>query len=152
MPRSFLLPAVLALAGVCAALPATAGPTVAPAPVHGGYPFLRDAKGRVVIYHGVNAAWKHAPYFPPSSLFGDPKSYFDEHDAGFLAEAGLTHVRLGVLFAGVMPQRGRIDAAYLDRIATIVNVLGRHGIKVLLDSTRTCTTRPSTARAFPIGR
>ncbi|HJP66796.1 MAG TPA: cellulase family glycosylhydrolase [Actinomycetota bacterium] len=133
MPRRSLVAAVLAVAGALAAIPAAAGPTPASPPIRSSYPFMRDAQGRAVFFHGVNAAWKHAPYYPPSSLFGDQKSYFDERDATFLAETGLTHVRLGVFFAGVMPERGRIDTAYLDRIAKIVNLLGRHGIKVLLD-------------------
>ena len=112
-------------------------PTVAQprsdAPVHTDAPFIRDAQGRVVFFHGVNAAWKHAPYYPPSKVYGNAKSYFDDRDARFLADAGLNHVRLGVFFSGVMPEEGVIDRRYLDRIEDLVKMLDRRGVSVMLD-------------------
>ncbi|HEX9235148.1 MAG TPA: cellulase family glycosylhydrolase [Actinomycetota bacterium] len=114
-------------------IPSNASPSIQASPVHASSPFFRDHLGRVVFFHGVNAAWKLAPYYPPSELFGDARSYFDDRDARFLASAGFNHVRLGVFFAGVMPKPGHIDTSYLDHIATIVDMLGRRGIDVLLD-------------------
>lgn len=90
--------------------------------------WMVDREGRVVILHGVNAVWKQAPYAPPDSLEG-----FTDADADWLAEHGFNAVRLGVLFAGVMPQRGVIDHAYLDRMDRIVKLLAARQIYVMID-------------------
>jgi endoglycosylceramidase len=96
-------------------------------------PFVRDGFGRVVFFHGVNAVWKLPPYYPPSRLFGDAKSYFDQRDGRWLAANGFNNVRLGVLFAGVEPKRGVFDASYLDHIQKLVEMLRSYGVTVLLD-------------------
>ena len=90
--------------------------------------WLVDAQGRVVILHGVNAVWKQAPYVAPDSVDG-----FTAADADWLAAHGFKAVRLGVLFAGVMPQPHMVDSSYLDRIDRIVKLLAARGIYVLLD-------------------
>ena len=90
--------------------------------------WLVDAQGRAVILHGVNAVWKQAPYVAPDSLDG-----FTAADADWLAAHGFNSVRLGVLFAGVMPQPHMIDSSYLDRIDRVVQLLAARGIYVLLD-------------------
>src|SRR5436190_21041271 len=74
-------------------------------------PFMRDAQGRVLILHGVNAVWKLRPYAPPNTAEG-----FTARDAAFLASNGFDVVRLGVLFAGVLPKEGVIDRDSLERI------------------------------------
>ncbi|MCX7072220.1 MAG: cellulase family glycosylhydrolase [Gammaproteobacteria bacterium] len=111
-----------------------ASPVAAPVavPAHqqlrhqGGWMVDRD--GRVVILHGVNAVWKRAPYAPPDSVDG-----FTAADADWLAEHGFNAVRLGVLFAGVMPQRGVIDHDYLDRMDRVVKLLAARQIYVMID-------------------
>jgi endoglycosylceramidase len=90
--------------------------------------WLVDGQGRAVILHGVNAVWKQAPYVAPDSLQG-----FTAADADWLAAHGFNAVRLGVLFAGVMPQPHQIDTTYLDRIDRVVKLLAARGIYVLLD-------------------
>ncbi len=90
--------------------------------------WMVDRQGRVVILHGVNAVWKRAPYSPPDSLDG-----FTAADADWLAEHGFNAVRLGVLFAGVMPQRGVIDHDYLDRMDRVVKLLASRQIYVMID-------------------
>jgi len=87
-----------------------------------------DDLGRVVMLHGVNVVWKMPPYTPPDTATG-----FGAADAEFLADNGLLGVRLGVLFAGIMPERGVVDAAYLDATDRMVRLLAEHGIRVLLD-------------------
>ncbi|HWA68040.1 MAG TPA: cellulase family glycosylhydrolase [Mycobacteriales bacterium] len=103
--------------------PATAEPQLR----HRG-PFLVDGTGRVVIIHGINAVYKRPPYVAPATRRG-----FTARDARFLAANGINGVRLGVLFAGVMPKRGVIDHRYLDRVDRIVKLLAAHHIWVLLD-------------------
>ncbi|WP_428384322.1 cellulase family glycosylhydrolase [Nevskia ramosa] len=140
--------ALLAMSLVAGAVPSTSfrtshpetlAYTAAPRPVskiklpsqdqlrhQGGW--LVDRQGRVVILHGVNAVWKHAPYTPPDSLEG-----FTAADADWLAAHGFNAMRLGVLFAGVMPQQGVIDHSYLDRIDRVVKLLAARGIYVMID-------------------
>ncbi len=90
--------------------------------------WLVDSQNRVVILHGVNAVWKQAPYVAPDSVDG-----FTADDADWLAAHGFNAVRLGVLFAGVMPQPHQIDTAYLDKIDRVVQLLAARNIYVLLD-------------------
>ncbi|TMK20517.1 MAG: glycoside hydrolase family 5 protein [Actinobacteria bacterium] len=132
-----LMLALAATAGT-AGIPAPSGPGPAP-PFRASAPFIRDAAGRVRIFHGVNAVWKLKPYYPPSTVYPSPfatsidQSYFDSRDADFLAGNGFNLVRLGVLWAGVEPQRGAFDAAYLDRVQELVRMLAARGVDVLLD-------------------
>ncbi|WP_051749199.1 cellulase family glycosylhydrolase [Nevskia soli] len=93
---------------------------------NGGW--LVDEQGRVVILHGVNAVWKQAPYVAPDSVDG-----FTAADADWLAAHGFNAVRVGVLFAGVMPQPHMVDSSYLDKIDRIVQLLAARDIYILLD-------------------
>src|SRR5207245_616626 len=61
-----------------------------------------------------------------------PKGFTDA-DAEFLAASGFNGVRLGVLFAGVMPERGVVDQGYLRAVDRVVDLLATRGIRVLLD-------------------
>ncbi|WP_293060063.1 cellulase family glycosylhydrolase, partial [Mycobacterium sp.] len=67
-----------------------------------------------------------APYEPSGEGFG-------LQDAAFLAANGFNVVRLGVQWAGVEPEPGVIDYAYLASIAQTVQTLEDHGIYVVLD-------------------
>ena len=87
-----------------------------------------DERGRVILVHGVNAVWKVPPYTPPDTAAG-----FTDADAQFLVDNGMNGVRLGVIFAGVMPERGRIDEAYLEASDRVVRLLEGHGIWVQID-------------------
>ncbi|MGH7855778.1 MAG: cellulase family glycosylhydrolase, partial [Candidatus Binatia bacterium] len=132
------MPVTAAAAAVAVAL-ALLGGAAANASFTVDAPFLRDSSGRAVFFHGVNAVWKLAPdYFPPSSVYRTgavppADSYFDERDAAFLAANGLTTVRLGVMWAGVEPEKDQFDESYLDRIEDLVDMLGKEQILVLLD-------------------
>ncbi len=88
--------------------------------------WLVDKEERVVGMRGVNFVKKFPPVTPAAAGF-------DDDDAAFLAAEGFNVVRLGVVFGAVMPQPGRIDAAYVDGIARTTRVLARHGLYVLLD-------------------
>lgn len=110
-------------AALCLAAPAAAQPR--PPLGHAGR-WITDTQGRVVILHGVNMVNKVSPYAPDATGFG-------ADDAAFLEAHGFNSVRLGVLHAGVEPQPGAYDAAYLSRIAATVRILGEHGVYSLLD-------------------
>jgi endoglycosylceramidase len=88
--------------------------------------WLTNGEGQAVILHGVNEVYKLAPYEPSASGF-------DEADAQFLADNGFNVVRLGVIWAGVEPEPGVIDTAYLDSIKATVQMLADHGIYTIID-------------------
>src|ERR1700710_435548 len=75
--------------------------------------FLVDQYGRVVIVHGLNMVWKRAPYAPPDTAAG-----FTAKDAAWLAKYGFNGARLGMLWAGVTPDKPGVAApAYFQRVA-----------------------------------
>ena len=128
---------LVAVLAVCltAAPSAWARPAAAPGSVSSAVPelghrgaFLTDQAGRVVFLHGVNVVDKLPPYVAPDTAAG-----FTARDADFLAAHGFNAVRLGVLFAGVMPQPGQIDQTYLAQVDRIVQLLTARKIWVLLD-------------------
>ena len=121
------------------------GPTQASVPhlSHHGL-FLTDRAGRVVIVHGVNAVFKHAPYVAPATAAG-----FTARDADFLVRQGFNAVRLGVLFAGVMPKPGAIDHHYLEQVDRVVQLLARRHIWVLLDFHQDAFSEKFAGEGFP---
>jgi endoglycosylceramidase len=88
--------------------------------------FITDSDGRVVVPHGVNVVYKREPYYPPEDVF-------DESDVEQIRGWGFNFVRLGAIWAGVEPDRGEFDQAYLDRIRELVALFGEHDISVLVD-------------------
>ncbi|WP_109519562.1 cellulase family glycosylhydrolase [Mycolicibacter heraklionensis] len=105
---------------------ASGPPGAAPSPIETTGTWLTDTDGRVVLLHGVNSAYKVAPYEPAASGFSDD-------DAAFLAANGFNAVRLGVIWAGVEPEPGVYDDSYLASIAQTVQILHNHGIVAILD-------------------
>jgi endoglycosylceramidase len=102
---------------------ATAAPK---APLGHAGRWITDARGRVVILHGVNMVNKRPPYSPAATGFG-------EDDAAFLQRYGFNAVRLGVIYAAVEPSPGAYDDAYLSEIAATESQLARHGVFSQLD-------------------
>ena len=141
----------VALAGAGAA----ARPRAAAVPFRSAGSFVRDVGNRVRFFHGVNAVWKIAPYYPPSTVYPAPyattenHSYFDARDADFLASNGLNLVRLGVLWVGVEPRRGVFDATYVERIRDLVRMLGARGVDVLLDFHQDMANERYQGEGFP---
>src|SRR5438552_1496012 len=94
-----LLCLVTALVVACTAVAAFAGgaprPSAAKSTDTSSSPQLRhdgrwliDPSGRVVLLHGLNAVWKHAPWAPPATADG-----FTARDADFLAANGFNAIR-----------------------------------------------------------
>ncbi|MDI9919024.1 cellulase family glycosylhydrolase [Rhodococcus sp. IEGM 1379] len=103
-----------------------------------------DEFGRTILLHGVNNVDKDPPYlWPGDGLTVTPQ------DADLLAQHGFNTVRLGVEFEAMMPERGQIDYAYLDRAAETVDVLGARGIHVLLDNHQDGLSKPWGGNGFP---
>ena len=115
--------AACALLAACCAPAAQAAPA---SPLRTDGRWITDAKGRVVMLHGVNMVNKLPPYFPAARGFSTD-------DARFLASEGFNTVRLGIIYKGLEPTRGVYDRAYLERIARTQRVLKRAGIFALVD-------------------
>jgi endoglycosylceramidase len=122
--RRLLLAAILSLVTLGAG--AASAPASIRAPLGHSGRWITDRTGRVTILHGLNMVNKRPPYAPDAVGFGDD-------DAAFLASEGYNTVRVGVIYKAVEPQPGVYDDAYLARIESTVNTLGRHGIVSLLD-------------------
>lgn len=91
--------------------------------------WLVDQHGRVVILHGLNLVWKHAPYVPPDTPEG-----FTEADADWLARHGFNGARIGTLWAGVTPDAPGVgDEDYRDDWQRIMDLLDERGIWMQLD-------------------
>ena len=88
--------------------------------------WLLDPDGRVLMLHGVNMVTKTGSYAPSSTGFG-------ADDAAFLADQGLTTVRLGLIWKAVEPAPGEYDDAYLADIRQTAELLAAEGIWMLLD-------------------
>ncbi len=113
----------LLLAGMGLASPASAATEPRPQQ-HGRW--LVDPDGRVLTLHGVNMVTKAGNYAPSSTGFG-------ADDAAFLADQGLTTVRLGLIWKAVEPSPGQYDDAYLANLKQTTELLAAEGIWTLLD-------------------
>ncbi len=145
MVRATVLAAAAVLAlGLTPAAGARTAPAPTPAALHRAGSWLVDGQGRVVILHGVNAVWKRAPYLPPATPGG-----FTARDADWIAAQGFNTVRLGVLFAGVMPRPGYVDPHYLEGVTRLVRVLAARRIWVLLDFHQDLYSERFSGEGFP---
>lgn len=84
-----------------------------------------DPAGRAVILRGGNVTL-------PQDVAGKAAQWSPDTPAR-MAEQGFNAVRLVMFFSGLMPEPGRIDAAYLDRIASAVDAYKAAGIQVMID-------------------
>lgn len=120
-------------AAVVAACAEPAGP-FAPLSTRCGH--LVDAQGRVVVVHGVNA--RVDGVFDVALDMGrvplQPIPPFTAADAAAMRALGFNVLRLPMQWSGVEPTDGAaFDAAYLDRVAAVVDLARAAGMLVLLD-------------------
>ncbi|MGH3372022.1 MAG: glycoside hydrolase family 5 protein, partial [Nocardioidaceae bacterium] len=88
--------------------------------------WITDGDGRVVTRHGVNLVSNRPPYAPDATGFG-------ADDAAFLSDHGFNTVRLGAIYAGVEPQPGVYDNAYLARLQATEQELAAEGVFSMID-------------------
>ena len=117
-----------------------------------GGPYMYDSSGRMVILHGVNVVYKHAPYIAYPDP-GEPWN-FDATDAQKMQTLGFNVVRLGIEWQALEPGSGGPNQpsictpgppgdphefnlatadAYLAHVKATVDLLARYGIYTLLD-------------------
>ena len=91
--------------------------------------WLVDRQGRVVLIHGLNLVWKHAPYAPPATAAG-----FTWRDARWLKRHGFNAARIGTLWAGLTPDRpDELDPSYLAKWQRVMDLLAGQQIWMQLD-------------------
>ncbi len=120
-----------------------------------GGPYLYDSNGRVILMHGVNVVYKHAPYIAYPDP-GEPWN-FDATDAAKMQRLGFNVVRLGIEWQALEPGSGgpnqpqictpgtpeataavhewnqTVAEQYLSHVAATVTLLAQYGIYTLLD-------------------
>jgi hypothetical protein len=108
-------------------------PAAARGPAAPGLPWLRTANGAIVDDLGRKVLLRGFNSDALVSYPKDPPAPLDETDAALIGQSGFDVVRLGIDWAQLEPQRGRIDQRYVDRIAATVAMLNRHQLYVVLD-------------------
>ena len=129
----FVLLALTAIAYLPPARLRASLPAVNAAPDSHGLPWLHTAAGRIVDSQGRSVLLRGFNVDALVSYPKNPPAPFDEMDARLLQQSGFDVVRLGIDWSQIEPQRGRIDQAYLDRVAATVELINRHGLYVVLD-------------------
>ncbi len=89
-----------------------------------GMRFL-DGRRRPLVLHGINVADKTRDY----GYVGD----LTPNDFAAIRGWGMNCIRLAIFWSGLEPEPGRIDEAYLERIAERVEWAKAQGLYVLLD-------------------
>lgn len=87
--------------------------------------WIRDGEGRIRIFRGVNVSGRSK--LPPFLPFEDV-SALDP-----LRAWGMNAIRLLVMWEALEPERGRIDEAYLERVAGLAEAAGARGLSVVVD-------------------
>ena len=84
-----------------------------------------DGTGKPILLHGLNIINKSQAEGYTAGIV--------RTDFAAIHSWGMNCVRLGILWDGLEPEPGRIDEAYLERIARIVGWAKEEGLYVLLD-------------------
>jgi endoglycosylceramidase len=93
-----------------------------------------DESGRQVVFHGVNAVFKQAPWLPLPNASAPFNASLNENDFQLLSGWGFNFVRLGAMWPGLMPWNASLpDPSYLQALDEIVSLARKYGIFVLLD-------------------
>ncbi len=92
---------------------------------------LRDEFGRQRVLHGINLIDKGPT---GSSTAADFAGHWTSDDIADLAARGFTVVRLGMIWAAVEPEPGQYSQEYLTWLSEQLDLLGEHGIGVILDA------------------
>ncbi|EDO44690.1 predicted protein [Nematostella vectensis] len=106
-----------------------------------------DPDGRERFFHGSNVVVKHFPWHP--ELEGFAPGTFSEQDMELMQSLGLNVLRLGYMWPGVEPTRGKYNETYIEVIKKIVTLSAKYGIYVLLDMHQDVMSRKFCVEGFP---
>ncbi len=106
--------------------------------------FIVDSTGRVIILHGVNEVYKVPPYCPQDTAWG-----IEPADASLMHNLGFDVVRLGYLWEGFEPQKGKFDYNYLNCLQRTESMLANQHIFTLVDSHQDLYTQKFGGEGFP---
>lgn len=84
-----------------------------------------EPNGKPIVFHGINVVEKSKAKGYVGDLTAD--------DFRTIRSWGMNCVRLGIFWDGLEPEPGRIDEAYLERVANLVGWAKAAGLWVLLD-------------------
>jgi len=93
--------------------------------------WIKDAEGRVRIYHGFNSVRKGFPWYPDAN--GGQIDVTNSTVLDLLHEWGFNAIRLGTMWAGAEPSRGQYNETYLHTLGSMITELGQRNISALLD-------------------
>lgn len=93
---------------------------------------FKDDLGREVAFRGTNVVVKGPPWHPGRDGHNDLYSLVAE-DFEALRSAGFNLIRLGVMWPGAEPERGRYNESYYEVIRGIVREAAEYGIYVLAE-------------------
>lgn len=94
--------------------------------------FIETVNNREVFFHGVNAIVKGFPYIPETEYF-DIDISLSKEDHQTLSDLGVNIYRLGSMWKGLEPTRGKYEIEYLNKLNQIINEAEEYGIYTLLD-------------------
>ena len=89
-----------------------------------------DEYGRVTLFRGINAVQKTFPWLPYENTQRDLSNKTQLNN---LKQWGFNAVRLGVMWAGLMPLKDKLNQTYLNEIISIVENLAALNIYVIID-------------------
>ncbi|KAL9649766.1 hypothetical protein ABK040_009581 [Willaertia magna] len=107
-----------------------------------------DELNRTKIFHGVNAVYKIAPFYPRTDSF-HPNTSLTDIDLKNLRNWGFNIIRLYIAWEGTEPQRGVYNTNYLLNLQKIVQNCQKYGIHVILDAHQDVMSNKFCGEGFP---
>jgi endoglycosylceramidase len=121
---------------------------------------IHDALGREVILRGINTGGSSkVPPFMPFAFqeaglegHGDAPPFAEavEIYAARLADWGFNVARVPFTWEAVEPVRGEYDEVFLTRYEALIDALGRHGVRTIVDFHQDVFARPFCGDGFPL--
>ena len=147
--RALCVLAVVLLGAACSDRGALSPPTLEPLLARVDGPWLRDAKGRVVLLRGAN--------YVRGEMLGLDGHAPREEDFAFLASLGFNLVRMPVAWGSLEPRPNEYDLAFLrDQVDPLLRFASNHGMQVVLALQRapssSCLLGPDRAPSWTCAR
>eukprot|EP00392_Amoebophrya_sp_AT5.2_P001498 g1500.t1 len=113
-----------------------------------GYLDFADAYGRQRIFRGTNVVVKGPPYLPFQTHFDRDISLVGR-DYELMRKAGLNLIRLGVMWVGAEPTRGKYNESYFAAVSQMIDSAAGHNIFTLADMHQDCYAETVCGEGLP---